>query len=105
MLGGRENASVDQIARIELRSGFLSCTFESQLWKLSERRMGRDGAVVEIGGGMVDCRDDEVVGLGDVLDSSAFCTYLKKKEHNLLFHRYFRPRLHSSFGLCRESRQ
>lgn len=29
--------------------------------------MWGDGAVIDIGGGVVDCGDDEIVGLGDVL--------------------------------------
>lgn len=54
MFRGREDARVDQAAGIELGTGLLGGAFEGQLRELGEGRVGRDGAVVPVGRGVVD---------------------------------------------------
>lgn len=67
MLGRGRDLGVDQTAGDELGAGFLGGAFEGELGQLGEGCVGGDGAVVEVGGGVVDCCEDEVIGLGDVL--------------------------------------
>jgi len=50
-----------------LGTGFFGGAFEGELGDLGEGCVGGDGAVVEVGGGVVDCCEDKVIGLGDVL--------------------------------------
>ena len=63
------DTGVDQVAGVELRPSLFCGAFECQLRQLSVCGVGCDGAVVEIGGGVVDSGDDEVVRLWDVLGS------------------------------------
>ncbi len=58
---------VDQAAGAELGAGFFGGAFEGELRELGKGCVGVYGAVVEVGGGVVDGCEDEVVGLGDVL--------------------------------------
>lgn len=67
MFGGGEYAGVDEAAGIELRARFFGRAFKGEVRELGEGGVWGDGAVVGVGGGVVDDGDDEVVGLGDVL--------------------------------------
>lgn len=67
MFGGREHARVDETAGRELGAGFLGGAFKGELGEEGERGVGGYGAVVPVGGGVVDGCEDEVVGLRYVL--------------------------------------
>lgn len=49
-----DHARVDQAAGVELRPRFLGRAFECEVRELREGRVRRDGAVVPVGGGVVD---------------------------------------------------
>ena len=49
-------------------TGFFGGILECEVWKLGERGVRADDAGEEVAGGVVDGCDDEVIGLGDVLD-------------------------------------
>ena len=67
MFGSRGDFGVDQASGSELGSGFLSCAFECELWELGKGRVWGYGAMVEIGGGVVDCCEDKVIWLWNIL--------------------------------------
>ncbi len=54
MFGRREHARVDEAAGVELGAGLFGRAFEGELGKLGEGGVGSDGAVVPVGGGVVD---------------------------------------------------
>lgn len=67
MAGRRHDFGVHEATGRELRAGFLGGVLKGEVRELGQGRVGRQGAVVVVRGGVVDGRDDEVVGRGDVL--------------------------------------
>ena len=56
MFRRREHARVNQAAGYELGAGFLGGAFEGEVRELGEGRVRGYGAVVPVGGGVVDRR-------------------------------------------------
>lgn len=70
MFGGVGDARIDERAVGEVRAGLPVRAFEGEMRKGGGGSVGSDGAVVEVGGGVMDGRDYDVACLGDVLRES-----------------------------------
>lgn len=67
MLGGVCYPRVHELSVGQVRAGFAICAFEGEVWEGCGGCVGGDGAVVGVGGGVVDGCDYRVADLGDVL--------------------------------------
>lgn len=67
MLRSGSYASIDQASRRKLWTCLLCGTFKGEMRKEGERGIGRYRAGKIVGGGMVDCGEDDIAGLGYVL--------------------------------------
>lgn len=69
MLRSGSYSSIDQASRRELWTCLFGGSFEGEMRKEGEGGVGRYRAGKVVGGGMVDCGKDDIVGLAYVLCS------------------------------------
>ncbi len=67
MLRSGSYSSIDKASRRKLWTCLFGGTFEGEMRKEGKGGIGRYGAGKVVGGGMVDCGEDDIAGLGYVL--------------------------------------